>query len=149
MDKKIHTHSLDEIKNLVINWNRPNDKDEVEKFFGDLQSNFALYSPSLGLVVEYNDWYCGNEPDSQSIDFVPLSPSDLTRYWDATGFDAFDDSDYDAHWASGLLADFEHMSYFFDYYDMDDANNDFYSAINAISMVCLAPDWTSEPYMVI
>lgn len=149
MDKKVHTHSLAEIKERVINWYRPNNKSQVEKFFNDLQQHFALYSPSLGLVVEYNDWYCGNKPDSQSIDFVPLYPSDLTHYWDATGFDISDDSDYDAHWADGLLADCEHMSYIFDYYDKEDSDADFCDAIDAIAMVCLALDWTHEPYMVI
>ena len=149
MDKKVHTHSLAEIKERVINWYRPNNKSQVEKFFNDLQQHFALYSPSLGLIVEYNDWYCGNKPDSQSIDFVPLYPSDLTDYWDFKGFDIGNDSYYDAHWADELLAECEHMAYTFDSSDKEDSEADFYSAISAIAMVCLAPDWTHEPYMVI
>lgn len=135
-------NDLGDIEKCVIGWYRPNSAVKVVEFFNDLRKHFALYSPSLGLVVEYNDWYCGNKSEGQTIDFVPITPRELADYWNATNFDVNEDPG--EHWAGGLLADFDHISYYF-----DDSDSDADSALSAIAMVCLASDWTSEPYKIV
>jgi len=132
--------TIDDLEQYVTNWYRPNNP-KVKQFFNDLREHLVLYSPSLGLVVEYNDWYCGNKPVDQSIDFVPITPDDLSRYWNATDFSPTDEL---SHWADNLLGDFEHISYYFDVNEGDS-----FMAIETIALVCLAPDWTSKPYDVI
>jgi hypothetical protein len=144
MPAKTNLHDLNCIKKYVTYFYRQNNTEQVNAFFNDLGNHLSLYSPSLGLVVEYNDWYQGGIAVGQTIDFVPITPTELANYWNAIGFDAFDDSDYDAHWDEGLLADFDHETFYFDD-DKDDADR----AVTFLAAICLAPDWTHEPYMVI
>lgn len=144
MPAKTDLYNLNCIKEHVIGFFRQGSSSQVEEFFNDLGNHLSLYSPTLGLVVEYNDWYAGGLSVGQTIDFVPITPTELADYWEATGFDAFDDSDYDAHWEDGLLASFDHETFYF-----DDDKGDADHAVSFLAAICLAPDWTHEPYMVV
>ena len=148
MPAKTYAHDLNQIEHLVIYWHRSESEMQVNRFFSDLRDGGALYSPSLGLVVEYNDWYEGDKSVGQTIDMVCISPEELVNHWNMIGWHTQVSQPgsiyYDTSWAVDLLADYHHISYYFDD-DKDDADR----AVTFLAAVCLAPDWTSEPYMVI
>jgi len=102
----------------------------AEKFFDMLVSSGAVYSPTLGMVVEYNEWSNGE----RSVDVIPLDSDTLADHIEylALTYGA------DESWTTDLLADYEHSSMVFG----EESGND---AMPVLWAVSTASDWTENP----